>query len=170
MHIPAFTSRPRHLLLKIIAVVLLALFFAQIEIQIEGSAGWAAKLPTWRIEAHWLLDVFWGGRAMTGYHAWVFPFVALMFHFPLLFAGHVSWRAEARVVGLIMIFWVVEDFLWFVMNPAYGLARFEPASATWHKYWLFGAPVDYWIFLPLAGLLFWFSCRNLTLVSPASLQ
>jgi hypothetical protein len=53
-------------------VALLALFFAQTEIQIEGAAGWAAALPTWRIEHHWLLDLFWGGRPMTGYHAWCF--------------------------------------------------------------------------------------------------
>lgn len=68
-------------------VVLLAFFLAQVEIQIEGSAGWAAGLPTWRIEDHWMLDLFWGGRAMTGYHAWMFPFIALFFHFPLLFHG-----------------------------------------------------------------------------------
>ena len=38
--------------------VLLAYFFAQAEIHIEGDAGWAANLPTWRIEEHWLLDIF----------------------------------------------------------------------------------------------------------------
>ncbi|WP_407669535.1 hypothetical protein [Paraburkholderia heleia] len=44
-----------------------------------------ANLPTWRIEHHWLLDIFWGSRPMTGYHAWVFPFMALFFHLPPLF-------------------------------------------------------------------------------------
>jgi hypothetical protein len=39
-------------------VAVLALCFAQVEIQIEGTAGWAADLPTWRIEQHWLLDLF----------------------------------------------------------------------------------------------------------------
>jgi len=53
-------------------VALMAFFFAKVEIQIEGAAGWASALPTWRIESHWLLDIFWGGRPMTGYHAWVF--------------------------------------------------------------------------------------------------
>lgn len=73
-------------------VALLAFFFAQVEIQIEGPAGWAANLPTWRVDKHWLLDIFWGGRAMTGYHAWVFPFVALMFHLPVFLRGRWSWR------------------------------------------------------------------------------
>ena len=69
----------RALLLTLVWVALLALFFAEVEIQIEGAAGWAANLPTWRIEQHWLLDIFWGGRPMTGYHAWVFSFMALIF-------------------------------------------------------------------------------------------
>lgn len=159
MHIPAYTSQPRHLLFKVLTIALLAAMFAQIEIQIEGGTGWAASLPTWRIEKHWLLDLLWGSRAMTGYHAWVFPFIALMFHFPLVFIGHWSWRAEARVLGLVMVFWIVEDFLWFVMNPAFGLAHFAPLFATWHKHWLWGAPIDYWVFLPLAALLLWASCR-----------
>jgi hypothetical protein len=38
--------------------LLMAFFFANVEIQIEGAAGWAANLPTWRIEHHWLLDIF----------------------------------------------------------------------------------------------------------------
>jgi len=53
--------------------------FAEVEIQIEGAAGWASSL---RLEDrdHWLLDLFWGGRPMTGYHAWVFSFMFLAFH------------------------------------------------------------------------------------------
>ena len=58
----------------------LAFAFANVEIQIEGPNGWATNLPTWRIEHHWLLDVFFGGRAMTGYHAWALPTILAFFH------------------------------------------------------------------------------------------
>jgi len=139
-------------------VLLLAYFFANVEIQIEGAAGWAAGLPTWRVEKHWLLDIFWGGRPLTGYHAWVFPCVALFFHFPLLFMGHFSWRAEMRVIACIQIFWIVEDFLWFALNPAFGLAKFRPESVPWHIHWFGPAPVDYWTFLGLAFVLLALSC------------
>lgn len=141
-------------------VILLAFLFAQIEIQIEGGAGWAANLPTWRIESHWLLDLFWGGRAMTGYHAWVFAFIILFFHFPLFFAAHWSWRAESRIASCIMLFWIIEDFLWFAINPAFGLARFNAAAVPWHKHWLWLAPTDYWVYLSIAALLLWLSCRK----------
>jgi hypothetical protein len=62
-------SKKLHLMLLLFWVFLPAFFFANVEIQIEGAHGWAASLPTWRIEKHQLLDIFCGGRPMTGYHA-----------------------------------------------------------------------------------------------------
>lgn len=135
------------------AVLVLAYLFARVEVEIEGDAGWAANLPTWRIESHPLLDIFWGGRAMTGYHLWMFSFVGLCFHFPLFFMGQWSLPLEARALASIMLFWIAEDFLWFIVNPAFGWRRFEPQYVTWHKRWAGGAPIDYWIFGVLAVVL-----------------
>lgn len=134
-------------------VLLVAFLFAQVEIQIEGAAGWAAALPTWRIEKHWLLDIMWGGRPLTGYHVWVFSFMALVFHLPMFFASHWSWRHESRVLGGLMLFWIAEDFLWFVLNPAFGIAKFDPATIPWHKHWLLGMPTDYLTFSAFGLLL-----------------
>ena len=142
--------------LLIIWVGLLGFFFAMCEIQIEGCHGWAASLPTWRIEKHWLLDIFWGGRPMTGYHAWVFSFMFLVFHLPHAINGAISLRMEARCLGSLMLFWIIEDFLWFVANPAYGLDRFSPQFIPWHKHWLLGVPSDYAVFILVsAALLAW---------------
>jgi hypothetical protein len=129
----------------VLYVALLAFFFAQVEIQIEGGAGWAANLPTWRIEEHWLLDWFWGGRPMTGYHAWIFSFVALVFHLPAILLWQWSWRTELRILGALALFWILEDWLWFVLNPAFGLTRFTPEFVPWHKHWIGPLPTDYWI-------------------------
>jgi len=145
------------LILTLGGIAVLAYFFAQVEIHIEGEGGWAANLPTWRIEEHWLLTLFWGGRPMTGYHAWVFSFICLFFHFPLAFMAQWSWELEARVLASAMIFWILEDFLWFVLNPAYGLKRFRRGNIAWHKRWLWGAPIDYWLFSAISAALFWYS-------------
>lgn len=154
----ADSKRPsENILFTILWVSLLSFFFARIEIEIEGAAGWAANLPTWRIEKHWLLDIFWGGRAMTGYHAWMFPFIALFFHFPIALTGRWNLKMEARLLACIMYFWIVEDFLWFVLNPAFGIAHFNQFDVPWHKRWLWFAPLDYWIYTCLAIALFWFS-------------
>ncbi|MDE2427329.1 MAG: hypothetical protein KGM99_01280 [Burkholderiales bacterium] len=149
----------KSIVLTMFWVALLALFFAQVEIQIEGASGWGGNLPTWRIEKHWLLDIFWGGRAMTGYHAWVFPFIALFFHFPFFLSQRWTLKMECRIIACIIAFWIIEDFMWFVMNPAYGLARFTPQNVPWHIHWLWVAPVDYWIGIIAGSVLMRYSCR-----------
>jgi hypothetical protein len=151
------TPQGLQLALTVGFVLVLAYIFAKVEIHIEGDAGWAANLPTWRIESHWLLDVLWGGRAMTGYHAWVFPFIALSFHGPIFFTAAWSWQMEARIIAAIMLFWIAEDFLWFIINPAFGLRRFRARFVPWHKHWVCGAPVDYWIFSCASAALFAYS-------------
>jgi len=133
---------------------LLGFFFANVEIQIEGAAGWAAKLPTWRVEHHWLLDIFWGGRPMTGYHAWIFPFMLLVFHLPTIMLSSWSWQIEIRIIGCVALFWIIEDAFWFILNPAYGLAKFNPQQVPWHIHWWGPMPTDYWSFgaVGLAGI------------------
>jgi hypothetical protein len=126
-------------------VVVMAFFFANAEVHIEGEAGWAANLPTWRIESHWLLDLFWGGRPMTGYHAWVFSFMALAFFAPLAFLGRWRWADASLALAGLIVFWIAEDWLWFIVNPAWGWSRFDPGFVTWHRHWLAGLPVDYWL-------------------------
>ncbi len=149
-------SRPAALLCW---VVVLGAFFAQVEIQIEGSAGWAANLPTWRIDDSWL-NALWGGKTITGYHVWVFAFVALAFHLPVFMLSAWSPKLEARIIGSIMVFWIAEDFLWFVFNPAFGLMLFSPAHVPWHKFWLFGIPIDYILSLLLGFMLLAWSYRK----------
>jgi hypothetical protein len=138
-------------------IALLAFFFANVEIQIEGANGWAGSLPTWRIEKGPLLDIFWGGRPLTGYHAWVFVFMALVFHLPIFIKGTFSLKLEARIMGSLMIFWIIEDFLWFILNPAFGFVKFNPSCIPWHKKWILGMPTDYPVFMIIGIILLWFS-------------
>jgi hypothetical protein len=135
-------------------VPLAAFMWAKMEIEIEGRHGWAAKLPTWRIEKHILLDIFLGGRPLTGYHAWAFGFVFLVFQLPFFWGGFWSWRAECHVVAAELIFWVIEDFLWFVLNPHYGWSRFHRREIWWHKRWVAGLPLDYWAMCAMGLFLF----------------
>lgn len=150
-------SATLHPLLMLAAILVLAFCFAYVEIHVEGDAGWAANLPTWRIEKHWLLDFFFGGRPLTGYHAWALTFMLLVFHFPAVLTLDWSWVLEARVMSAFTLFWIVEDFLWFLLNPAWGWKRFNADEVRWHKHWLFGLPTDYWAFALVALLLGWWS-------------
>ena len=136
------------------AAVLLAL----VEIQAEGSNGWGENFPTWRV-SNWLTRLLWGKRPVTGYHLYLNLFVLVLLHFPFA-AGFVQWsgRLEFRVFAFLVMFWLLEDFLWFVLNPAYGLHRFKREVVWWHaKNWWGFMPADYWIAAPLGAWLYWMS-------------
>lgn len=129
--------------------------FALLEIQIEGSEGWARSLPTWRWENPFTRRLF-GARAMTGYHLWVHVFVLLMLHLPFaLTMVPFAWRLEARLIAFWLLLWVVEDFLWFVFNPAWGIRSFRRDRIWWHapNWWGF-MPRDYWLAIPAAVVLY----------------
>jgi hypothetical protein len=143
-----------HLLLA--GYLLAAAFtFARVEIEIEGPHGWAESLPTWRICNRWT-KLFYGNRPLTGYHLWLQVFVFLLAHLP--FALRLcpwSWPAELRVIGFVILFFIVEDFLWFVLNPAYGLKRFRREHIWWHApTWWWCMPRDYWVFLVLGCAIY----------------
>jgi hypothetical protein len=154
------TKSDWHPVFLLLCVTLLAFLFANVEIQIEGPNGWAGSLPTWRIERHWLLDVVFGGRPLTGYHLSVFAFMALMFHMPSLMHWRISLKIEARTISCLAFFWILEDYFWFLLNPAFGLARLTPDHAPWHKKWLLGLPSDYITFSIIAGMLYYYSFRT----------
>jgi hypothetical protein len=138
--------------------------FALMEIQVEGPAGWAANLPTWRIRnpriVRWMQRLL-PGRPLTGYHLCVLAFIAIVAHLPFAFGLPWTWSGQWRALSFILFFWVVEDFLWFVLNPHYGLRRFRPQFIAWHqKAWWWLAPRDYWIGLALAVLCYWLSRKE----------
>lgn len=94
---------------------------------------------------------------MTGYHAWIFPFMGLIFHLPYFFLDQWSWACELKILGGLVLFWIIEDFLWFVFNPGYGWAKFNKQNIPWHPRWILGLPLDYWIFIPVGVLLIAFA-------------
>ena len=132
-----------------------ALLFALLEIQIEGPDGWAVHLPTWRVENRWTRLIF-GARALTGYHVYFHLFLLVVLHTPYaLGIASPSIAVELRILSFVLLFWVLEDFLWFVLNPAYGLLAFRRDRIWWHAPdWWWIMPRDYWIFLPL-GIAFY---------------
>jgi len=124
-------------------VFLMCVALAYLEVQIEGPNGWAAALPTWRTLDPRLTWVF-GGRPVTGYHVGLTAFILLALHWPILFK---SWTFvdECRVLHSYAMMAFVWDFLWFVLNPSFGLARYDATHVWWFRNWFLGVPVDYLI-------------------------
>jgi hypothetical protein len=149
----------RHLLFAL-AVVATSTIFALLEIQIEGVSGWAGALPTWRVRNAWTRRVL-GARDVTGYHVYCQLFVMVMAHLPyLLGAAPPGGATELRILAFLVFFWILEDYLWFVFNPAFGPRRFRRDAAPWHAatWWAF-MPRDYWLFLPIGAVLYFLSWR-----------
>lgn len=132
----------------IIFIVISALTLAALEIQIEGKNGWAANLPTFRLKRKI------GAKPITGYHLFIIIFTLIIFHFPLFFTCW-SLQKEALILGVFIFMWTLEDFLWFVLNPHYGLSKFNKSNSDiwWHKSWFAGVPTFYWFLFPLAAIL-----------------
>lgn len=141
----------------LIWITLMAILFAQLEIQIEGPHGWAANLPTWRLPKSSVFRTLFGGREVTGYHVFAFSFMAVAFHLPLALLAQFTLPLEARILASLAVFWILEDFLWFAMNPAFGLSRFRPMHVPWHPYWFLGVPVDYLVMSVGATALYAYS-------------
>ncbi len=139
-------------------VLLTSLLFALVEIQIEGPDGWAARLPTWRVDNNWTRWLL-GRKPLTGYHLYAAAFIAALLHFPYaLSLVSFSWKTEFRILSFMVLFWIIEDFLWFVCNPHFGLQKFRPQFIWWHApSWWWVVPRDYVLFTPVGLLLYYLS-------------
>ncbi|MBI4100255.1 hypothetical protein HY439_00740 [Candidatus Microgenomates bacterium] len=133
-----------------IYTVILSVAFALWEIQIEGKNGWAADLPTWRKKG-WIVKLT-GGGPWTGYHVYMIVFLLLIFHLPFLFTDW-QFRKELLISGLFLEFLLIEDFLWFVLNPHYGVKRFKPGKIWWYSTWWGPVPDCYWWYAAMSGVL-----------------
>jgi hypothetical protein len=73
------------------------------------------------------------------------PIPMLSFHLGLAFGMPWSWALEARLFAAYLVFNVIWDFLWFVLNPHFGWARFRKGAVWWHdRRWVGRFPIDYW--------------------------
>jgi hypothetical protein len=121
---------------------------AGIEIEIEGGNGWAERLPTWwykRGRFGKLFGFVMGGRPLTGYHVFAFTIPMLLLHLP--FVSGVEWTlsGELLVIGTYFALAVIWDYIWFVLNPAYTVRRFERGKVWWFEVpWIWRFPLDYY--------------------------
>jgi hypothetical protein len=142
--------------IKVFYFYILALCLAILEIQIEGTGGWAANLPTWRAKAGSQLDRIYKKlfqqKDLTGYHLSLNIFLLLFLHWPFVWSWQWNIWDELEVLAIFVVFVVVWDFLWFVLNPNFSLRKFKKRNVSWHKRWWEGLPVDYCVGI-LAGIL-----------------
>ena len=127
----------------------LSFILAGLEVEAEGKYGWASKMPTWYRTsgiAGKLYGMIMGGKPLTGYHSFMFVLPLAIFHAGFFMGAPWSLAAETLAFAKYFATAVLWDFLWFVINPAYGMSNFTKESVWWHakSYWVFGLfPADY---------------------------
>jgi hypothetical protein len=131
-----------------------ATLFALLEIQIEGKNGWAGKLPTWRIRSAFFRYIPGGTDVITGYHFYLWSFLLAFSHIPFIFVGW-NLKRELLLLSFLVLVLFLEDFLWFVFNPHYGLSRFNRKSIPWHHHWIGPFPMQYYTGIIIWCILFW---------------
>lgn len=99
------------------------------------------------------------GKPLTGYHLYLQAYMVAIVHMPYgIEVATWSLRAEARTIAFLIYFWIAEDFLWFVLNPHFGLHGFRKKRIWWHSTsWWWFMPRDYWVFLPFGTALYVYS-------------
>ncbi len=130
------------LIISFFWTTVIAFLLAKVEINIEGRNGWAKELPTWRIH-NGITDFLFSGAPLTGYHFWMFFMIFVLFHYPYFLGQPWNMGIELQLLGLFFYFLIVEDFIWFILNPAYGLKKFNKTHITWHKKWVGMVPLGY---------------------------
>lgn len=137
------------IILTTIYFFILALSLAILEIQIEGAHGWAKNLPTWRPAANtWYSKLYaqiMSGKELTGYHLSMFGFVLLVFHLPYIYGYPLDLVNWLKTLSAYLMFVIIWDFLWFVLNPYHPLKNFRKEHIWWHKSWFLGLPIDYYL-------------------------
>ncbi len=126
-----------------------AFLYALLEVQTDGAVGWALAFPTWRKQSPWYSRLM-SGKELTGYHAIMFllPIFLMLgtFIFDRYWSG--AWRlASLRHAGEMLSWYLMLsvdwDFMWFPLNPYFGIKRFCRGEIRWHRRWIGPIPFDY---------------------------
>ena len=141
---------PSYFLALWLFVIVLSVFTSLMEIQIEGGNGWAGCLPSWRFAPSWMRALL-NGKEITGYHVYFNMHTYLLFHMPLLFVGF-SWMAELTILSLLFAYNLIEDALWFILNPHYGWQGLMKGNVMWYTKWWGPFPVEYYFSAGMSAL------------------
>ena len=128
-----------------------SLFFALLEIQIEGRHGWAEKLPTWKRYIKWLMIIPGFNGMVTGYHTYLWSLLIIMSHTIFIYLPW-NFKTELLVLSFFTFLIIVEDFLWFALNPNYGIGKLNKQNVKWHTAWVGRVPLAYIVY-PLVWVI-----------------
>lgn len=143
-------------------LLVLATLFAIFEIEAEGKYGWGEKFPTWYRTTGFVAKLYGSitHKPLTGYHAALFFVPFFLFMWPMVATATMTWAGVFSALSNYFAWVVLWDFIWFVLNPNYGIKQFRRTSVWWfsREPWLFGR-------IPFGYVSSWATALGLSAVS-----
>ena len=130
-------------------IALYAILWGAMEVEIEGEkGGWAKNLPTKKFL----------GSHFTIYHLLMNLIVILTIIF-------VMWVEEAdfwETLFYISAWFLIEDFSWFMINPGFGIKKYNKKDIWWHgkQPWILGMPLHNYVAIGVMALCAGVSTNN----------
>ena len=123
------------------------------ESYVEGYNAWASGKHGWKIRISFLKK-----EPLTAYHLFLYLITIPLFIFlPLIIFGYNN-HIFLLLIANYFLGLVVEDFLWFIVNPVWGgLRNFNSKKVYWHRFFRIAnieIPDFYLIFIFLAIFIF----------------
>jgi len=135
-------------------VILAFIVMAFLEKTIEDPNAWAKKSCGWKYKISKRMSI-------TEYHFFFWIFLAMLFLLPI-FINEFSWSLFGFLLSACMIGLIVEDFAYFIVNPYFGLKKFNPKDACWYPWLKIGKleiPISYITWIVIAVLSWYFLWR-----------
>ena len=107
-----------------------ATLYSLLEIELEAKEGWCKNLPT---------PVVLGN--FTLYHV-LMNIIVIITILKVYVKDITSIQDLALGIYYIAAWFLIEDFMWFVLNPHFTLAKYKKEEIWWHarRPWYFGIP------------------------------
>jgi hypothetical protein len=137
--------------LPILFILAHATIFSWLEVEIEGASGWAVNMPTSCAFAGWT----WYHIAMNILILLTVAAVTKIYNANFINPLE-KYLATALVWAFrVVVYFCVEDIMWFVINKHYGIRKYTKNDVFWHadKLWVFGTIFLNWVALAGSILL-----------------
>lgn len=121
------------------------------EAYVEGRNPWDQRKLGWKLKLG-------NNYTLPAYHFWLFVVMwPAMLMLPMVITGW-NWRLAGILTSAYLSGAVLEDFLWYVVNPEVKLSEFGPKFVTYHPWAKIGKldlPISYVVLLGVS-ILVWY--------------
>lgn len=133
-----------------IGLFVVCMWSSFLDMQVERKKGkmdygWAKYLDCWRPKNPNSLiprvySFLMEGRELTGYHIAFFGGVFFWLHYPFFKGFPWSLGEEFYTLSMFLLIMMFEDFLYFILNPDFGVRKFKHQFVPWHPRWIGRVP------------------------------